>query len=399
MRCKARFGLRFLISFAIFLSGCMNIKESIHEENFYDYKKSIRTALPMNFQGKIFFHYLGWWGNGGQHGILTDYRSDDVGYIELMLNEVDALGGDGLAVAWFGFDDYSDYSLKILVNELKKKPNLKFFLVVDHAALKKRKCHDSESRTECFGRILSNIKNIYMTNSQYYTENGRHILYEFGIEDDEKIDWASLRDLTENVSLYRIHPSGFGKYGDGAFFWPQPSKYMQNILSTTVIESMQREVFLASKLNGKKSTFALYKGFDDSLAPWSQGNPKKIASDCGQRLIEQYRFFNSNEFKNYLNSDIQVVTWNDHDEGTGVEYGVPTCMHLSFYKLMSRQYLFVNNKIEGARVRMRPKFAQSSFEVEEIYDGLYSIECPFEGDVFLIAPPLMWDKRYSGRFC
>jgi hypothetical protein len=69
---------------------------------------------------------------------------------------------------------------------------------------------------------------------------------------------------------------------------------------------------------------ALYKGFDDFEASWS-GN-RVVAQQCGQVLLKT-----TNEISKYFGGTkpqipyVQVITWNDYEEGTAAEEGIDNC--------------------------------------------------------------------------
>jgi hypothetical protein len=69
---------------------------------------------------------------------------------------------------------------------------------------------------------------------------------------------------------------------------------------------------------------ALFKGFDDYNASWSAN--RVIAQQCGQVLLNT-----SNEISKYFGGTnpqipyVQVITWNDYEEGTAAEDGIDNC--------------------------------------------------------------------------
>ena len=69
---------------------------------------------------------------------------------------------------------------------------------------------------------------------------------------------------------------------------------------------------------------ALWKGFDDNNASW--GKNRVIAQQCGQVLLNTAK-----EISKYFGGSnpqipyVQVVTWNDYEEGTAVEDGIDNC--------------------------------------------------------------------------
>src|SRR5437870_13350049 len=71
---------------------------------------------------------------------------------------------------------------------------------------------------------------------------------------------------------------------------------------------------------------ALWKGFDNNNASW--GSNRVIAQQCGQVLLKT-----ANEISKYFGGSnqipyVQVVTWNDHEEGTAVEDSIDNCYTL-----------------------------------------------------------------------
>jgi hypothetical protein len=69
---------------------------------------------------------------------------------------------------------------------------------------------------------------------------------------------------------------------------------------------------------------ALYKGFDDFEASWSAN--RVTAQQCGQVLLNT-----ANEISKYFGGTkpqlpyVQVITWNDYEEGTAIEDGIDNC--------------------------------------------------------------------------
>src|SRR5262249_6069500 len=70
-----------------------------------------------------------------------------------------------------------------------------------------------------------------------------------------------------------------------------------------------------------------YKGFDDSIALW--GSHRLTAQQCGQTWLNSMA-----EAGKYYSSanqmlGIQLVTWNDYEEGTELETGIDNCVTVS----------------------------------------------------------------------
>jgi len=119
-------------------------------------------------------------------------------------------------------------------------------------------------------------------------------------------------------------------YDNGRYAWAQPAPFATPAQMWWGSRSNPSPIYLDSfyttSLNhpSQLSIGALYKGFDDSNASWS-GN-RVTAQQCGQVLMntakEISKFYGgSNPQLPY----VQVVTWNDYEEGTAVESGIDNC--------------------------------------------------------------------------
>jgi hypothetical protein len=80
---------------------------------------------------------------------------------------------------------------------------------------------------------------------------------------------------------------------------------------------------MQSKYPDKIAVGAAWAGFDDSRASWSLN--RHISSRCGQTFTDTLNFW-----RKYYSADdplpyLLVETWNDYEEGTDVEPGIPTC--------------------------------------------------------------------------
>jgi hypothetical protein len=70
-----------------------------------------------------------------------------------------------------------------------------------------------------------------------------------------------------------------------------------------------------------------FKGFDDSLADW--GSNRMIKQFCGQTWLSSLaeagkHYSSSNQLDN-----LQLVTWNDYEEGTELETGIDNCVSVT----------------------------------------------------------------------
>src|SRR5205814_5329833 len=72
---------------------------------------------------------------------------------------------------------------------------------------------------------------------------------------------------------------------------------------------------------------AAYKGFNDSLAGWGSG--RVMDQQCGQTWLQTFSRVNSVYNSGRQLPYLQLVTWNDYEEGTEIESGIDNCFSLT----------------------------------------------------------------------
>jgi hypothetical protein len=72
---------------------------------------------------------------------------------------------------------------------------------------------------------------------------------------------------------------------------------------------------------------ATYKGFNDSLASW--GSNRVMGQQCGQTWLQTFSEINSLYSAGNQLPELQLVTWNDYEEGTEIESGISNCLTVS----------------------------------------------------------------------
>jgi hypothetical protein len=80
---------------------------------------------------------------------------------------------------------------------------------------------------------------------------------------------------------------------------------------------------MSSRYRDKLAVGGAWPGFDDSKAAWRRN--RRIDARCGKTFEDSLRVFR----RYYSDSNplpfLMVVTWNDYEEGTAIERGIPHC--------------------------------------------------------------------------
>jgi PKD repeat protein len=152
------------------------------------------------------------------------------------------------------------------------------------------------------------------------------VVYFFGHE-AYTIDWTRVRaGVAGNPMFIFRNASGFTKpQSNGAFSWVEPTTVSST--NPMAINYLDNYYKTALSMPSAYSTGSGYKGFNDTLALW--GTNRIIGQQCGQTwlktIAETGKFYSST---NQM-LGIQLVTWNDYEEGSEIESGIDNCVTVS----------------------------------------------------------------------
>lgn len=164
--------------------------------------------------------------------------------------------------------------------------------------------------------------------SAYLTYEGRPLIFVF--PKGGYTDWDKVRALinTWNPVPFLIDENLPGKYAadfDGYYAWigpgsegwkPDGSNWGQEYL-TNFYQTMRDKYPDKIIIGGSWATF------NDKKASW--GLNRHISAQCGQTFADTFNFWHSAFPKNDPIPFLLIETWNDYEEGTAVEPGIPTC--------------------------------------------------------------------------
>lgn len=114
----------------------------------------------------------------------------------------------------------------------------------------------------------------------------------------------------------------------GAYYWTKPagtdpghSQFLFSVSAPAATETLQQFYADARKFPDKEAWGAAFKGFNSSRSAW--GTNRIMDQACGQLWIASLS--SSNVFAAPGLSFLQVITWNDYNEGTEIESGIDNC--------------------------------------------------------------------------
>jgi hypothetical protein len=289
-------------------------------------KVATRTLLYPGSTAKIYAHFMPWFGSPKHMSI--GYISDDAQQIKKQVTDMVSRGLNGVIIDWYGIDPAGsdflmiDHVTQLMMQEAELHPGFSFAIMYDQGAL--APCANSPG-CDMTQRMIDDLNHVnvsYWNSPAYQKSGGRPVLY-FFINPLYTIDWARLRTGVAGNPLFIFpHETGFTHaQSDGGFGWIKPEMANSGDPAALAYLSLYYNTAIST---AKFSTGSGYPGFDDSLAPW--GQHRKVGQQCGQTWLQTL-----DEAKNHYStssqmSGIQLVTWNDYEEGTEIETGINNCV-------------------------------------------------------------------------
>lgn len=280
----------------------------------------------------ILAHWLGWFGLPNHRRPVPPYRATDPTAINRQIDAAQNMGIDGFIVDWYGPATglavsneqdraFIDQATQALFAQAQSHANFKVGLMYDYGTLRDV---PASQRT---GQMITDLQyalDTYLNKTTYLTYNDRPLFFLFPYPDvasEVRLDEVTTAISPANVSLIYQSPTpdaAILPYVDGFYAWVQPTSAWQADGSDWgggYLDWFYRTMADATLPYSQMLTVgAVWPGFNDSLAAWQSGSPRYMARRDGQTWQDTWGLAIT-----YQPSVVQIVTWNDWEEGTAVE--------------------------------------------------------------------------------
>lgn len=267
--------------------------------------------------------YEGWFGEPNHWN--AGYSSHDPHTIRDQIRNAKRMGISAFVVDWYGDrDPFVDQTYALVEKQAAKN---KF-----HVAAMYDESDATDGATDAAIADLTMFHDSYLATKDgrnaYLTYEGRPVIFVWPHGD--AVDWDKVRGAVNkrNPAPWLIDENLPGKYAkdfDGYYPWVQPgpkgwaadgSHWGQGYLSS-FYQTM------AQKFPGKIIVGGAWAQFNDSKASW--GLNRHIAARCGQTFRQTLNLWKQYVPAGQVIPFVMVETWNDWEEGTAIEKGLPTC--------------------------------------------------------------------------
>lgn len=268
--------------------------------------------------------YEAWFGHP-KH-ISIGYSSHDAIAINSQIRKAKAMGISAFIVDWYGNrEPFIDRSYALMQDSAAKE-NFRVAMMYDET-------DEEDGATDLAIADFKMFRDTYLSpnapgHQAYLTYEGRPVIFIF--PKGGHTDWSKVRALldTWSPSPYLIEENLPGAYAtsfDGFYAWINPGAKGWMADGSNWGEQYLSEFYrtMQAKFSDKIIVGGVWSSFDDSKASW--GLNRHIASRCGQTFTDT-----SNLWRKYFPFDdpppfMMIETWNDYEEGTAIEDGIPSC--------------------------------------------------------------------------
>lgn len=282
-------------------------------------KLDIHSLLYPGATTKIYAHLVPWF--GGKNHMNVGYSSTNPQQVHRQVEDMVSRGIEGVIIDWYGPGTSEDTATKLIMAEAEQHPGFTFSVMVDKGAIAHAGCGTCSAQQALIDE-LNYIARTYYGSPAYMHWGGRPMVTNFDLDVHFTIDWNAVRSaIAGNPALIFQHSPGFTHaQTSGSYSWV--------ILSTDYGMSYLSGFYNTGLAHSSENAYgAAYKGFNDSLASW--GTHRVMGQQCGQTWLQTFNKINSMYNSSRQLDALQLVTWNDYEEGTEIESGISNCLTVS----------------------------------------------------------------------
>lgn len=259
-----------------------------------------------------------------QKHVDIGYNSGDERQAARQAEDMISRGIDGAVVDWYG-TDHPDLGRTAIGfrNAAESHSQFRFAISEDKGALKNCRREPGCDLTRQLIKDLNYAYDHFEKSPAYLRQDDRPLVFFFDVNQDP-IDWGRVRGSIKGNPLFifrNAHPLSSSE-SDGAFAWVDHTgkrnlPYLDDFYRKALDALRSRPVIVVG---------SVYKGFDDRPASWSEN--RVTDQECGQIWLDTFvrvnHYFSVDRPLPYL----QIVTWNDYEEGTEIETGIENCVEI-----------------------------------------------------------------------
>jgi hypothetical protein len=258
--------------------------------------------------------------------ISVGYSSHDTAVLDNQIEKAKRMGISGFVIDWYGDrEPFIDRSYA-LMQQAAAKHNFRVAMMYDESN------HEDGATDEAIADFNMFYKTYLAPNAPgreaYLTYQGHPVIFIF--PKGNHTHWDKVRAAVNKwpvppLLIYENLPGQYPNVFDGYYAWINPGskgwqpdgsdwgkEYLDNFYDTMV-----------SKYPDKIIVGGAWASFDDRKASWSLN--RHMSARCGDTYKDTFNFWRKYVPANQPIPFVLVETWNDYEEGSAVEPGLPAC--------------------------------------------------------------------------
>jgi hypothetical protein len=274
---------------------------------------------------KVLADYQPWFGDP-QH-IDVGYSSQDPNVLRKQIESARNMGIYAFVVDWYGprqpFLDRSTALLQRIASEQH------FHVALMYDETQDDNGHATDDAMEAMDLAYKKyIGPGAPGRDAYLLYQGRPVIFVFPKRGHT--DWNQVRQQVDQwesspILLYEDDPpTQFAKAFNGEYAWVYPGSKGWTPDGQAWGEDYLRNFYSKMRKRPDEITVGgLWPGFNDTKASWSLN--RHIDPRCGETFEDTLRMFEENDDSSHPIPFVLIATWNDYEEGTAIERGIPHC--------------------------------------------------------------------------
>jgi hypothetical protein len=287
---------------------------------------SLKDVADSAGNPKILADYQPWFGDPDH--IDVGYSSLDPKVLRKQIENARSMGIYAFVVDWYGarrpFLDRSTALLQRIASEQH------FHIALMYDETQDDNGHGTDDAMEAMELAYQKYIGPSAAGRDAYLQyRGRPVIFVFPKRGHT--DWNQVRQQVNQwesppILLYEDDPPAqFTKAFDGEYAWVYPGHKGWTADGQAWGEDYLRDFYskMKSKHPDEVAVGGIWPGFNDAKASWSLN--RHIDARCGQTFEDTLRLFQENNEPSHPIPFVLIATWNDYEEGTAIERGLPHC--------------------------------------------------------------------------
>jgi len=289
-------------------------------------KIALKDISTSSGSPKVLADYQPWFGDPDH--IDVGYNSQDPKVLRKQIEDARNMGVYAFVVDWYGprrpFLERSTALLQRIASEQH------FHIALMYDETQDDNGHATEDAMEAMELAYQKyIGPGALGRDAYLLYRGRPVVFVFPKRGHT--DWNQVRQQVSQwesppILLYEDDPPvQFARAFDGEYAWVYPGRggwapdghaWGEDYLSDFYTK-------MRTKHPDEVTVGGAWPGFNDTKASWSLN--RHIDARCGKTFEDTLRLFDENNEPSHPIPFLMIATWNDYEEGTAIEHGLPHC--------------------------------------------------------------------------